>query len=195
MYNNSNCKCLQVYRRVSGMGQSHQCIRGKGAAQNAKLFSNIRIVIQIVHVAEKFRSEFANHSWRAQECRSTRFIITAFLPSGVPTSWPVCSCVHLAQGSSCQRSADTCRETPDNTCDDVGSQLKLCAEFYALVKGRSAGLGAVSVLKDLGVDINENTKIDKAVLEVRIDAPAGRGIAARRGAGRIRHVATSTLRV
>ena len=45
--------------------------------------------------------------------------------------------------------------------------------------------------KDLGVDISKKTKIDQAVLEVRIDASIG--IAARRGAGRIRHIATSTL--
>ena len=49
------------------------------------------------------------------------------------------------------------------------------------------------MLKDLGVDISKNTQIDKAVLEVRIDASAGRGIAARRGAGRIRHTATPTF--
>ena len=69
------------------------------------------------------------------------------------------------------------------------------SEFHALVKGTSAGLGAVSMLKDLGVDISENTKIDKAILEVRVDASAGRGIAVRRRAGRIRHIATPTLRV
>ena len=39
----------------------------------------------------------------------------------------------------------------------------------------------------------KNTKIDKAVLEVRVDASAGRGMAARRGTGRIRHIATQTL--
>ena len=58
-----------------------------------------------------------------------------------------------------------------------------------------AGRVAVSLLKDLGVDINKNTNIDKAVLEVRVDASAGRGIAVRRGARRIRHSATPTLRV
>ena len=67
------------------------------------------------------------------------------------------------------------------------------SEFYALVKGAAAGLGAVSMLRDFGVDINKNTKI--AVLEVRVDASAGRGIAVGRGAGRIRHVATPSLRV
>ena len=35
--------------------------------------------------------------------------------------------------------------------------------------------------KDLGVDISKNTKIDRAVLEVRVDASAGRGIAVRLG--------------
>ena len=67
------------------------------------------------------------------------------------------------------------------------------SEFYALVKGTSAGLEEVSMLKDLGVDISINIQIDKAVLEVRIDASAGRGIAVRRGAGRSRHIATPTL--
>ena len=40
------------------------------------------------------------------------------------------------------------------------------SELYALVKGRSAGVGAVSMLKDLGVNISKNTKSDKAVVEV-----------------------------
>ena len=56
------------------------------------------------------------------------------------------------------------------------------SEFYALVKETSAGLGAVSMPKDLGVDTSQSTKIDKAVLQVRIDASAGR-----------RHIATPTL--
>ena len=55
------------------------------------------------------------------------------------------------------------------------------SEFYALVKGTSAGLGAVAMLNDLGVNISKNTKIDKAALEVRVDASPGRGIAVRRG--------------
>ena len=69
------------------------------------------------------------------------------------------------------------------------------SEFYALVKVTSAGLGAVTMLKDLGVDISKNTQSDNTVLEVRVDASAGRGKAVRREAGRIRHVATPTLRV
>ena len=49
------------------------------------------------------------------------------------------------------------------------------------------------MLKDLGDDISKNTKIDKAVLEVRVDASSGRGMAVRRGAGRTHHIATPTL--
>ena len=49
------------------------------------------------------------------------------------------------------------------------------------------------MLRDLGVDISKNTQIAKAVPEVRIDASAGRGTAARRGAGRIRHITTPTF--
>ena len=54
------------------------------------------------------------------------------------------------------------------------------SEFYALVMGTSAGPGAVSTLKDLGVDMSKNNKFDKAVLELRVDASAGRGITVRR---------------
>ena len=36
------------------------------------------------------------------------------------------------------------------------------SEFYALVKGKSAGLGAVSILKDLGAYISKNTQIDQS---------------------------------
>ena len=70
--------------------------------------------------------------------------------------------------------------------------IALCwgeSEFYVLVSGTSAGLGAVSMLKDLGADISKNTQIGQAFLEVRIDASAGQGIAARRGA----HIATPTF--
>ena len=63
------------------------------------------------------------------------------------------------------------------------------SELYTLVKGTSAGL--VSMLKDLGVNISKNTKIDQA--EVRTGASAGRGKAVQRGAWRIRHIATPTL--
>ena len=42
------------------------------------------------------------------------------------------------------------------------------SEFYSPVKGTSAGLGAASMLRDSGVDISINTKIDEAVLFVTL---------------------------
>ena len=48
-----------------------------------------------------------------------------------------------------------------------------------MVKGASAGLASASILKDLGFGVSKNTKIDRAVLEVRIDAFTGRGISVR----------------
>ena len=48
-------------------------------------------------------------------------------------------------------------------------------------------------LKDLKVDISKNSKIDRAVLEVRVDTSAGRDIALRRGVRRIRHITTPSL--
>ena len=36
------------------------------------------------------------------------------------------------------------------------------------MKGRTAGLGAVSMLKDLGVDISKDTEIGKAVRSIEV---------------------------
>ena len=62
---------------------------------------------------------------------------------------------NLFYGSSMLRST--------NTTQGVSALSSAESEFYALVKGRSAGVGAVSMLKDLGVNIS---KSDKAVVEV-----------------------------
>ena len=48
-------------------------------------------------------------------------------------------------------------------------RVRVSQSFHALVKGTSAGLAAVSMLEDLGVDISKSTNNDRAVLEVRID--------------------------
>ena len=57
----------------------------------------------------------------------------------------------------------------------VSSTPRSQSSPYALVDGTSAGHGAVSMLKDLGVDFRKNTPVDRAVLEVRIGASTGRG--------------------
>ena len=60
------------------------------------------------------------------------------------------------------------------------------AEFYAAVKATSIGMGMTEMLKDMGVHATE-------ALTVHVDATAGLGIASRRGAGRIRHIACPAL--
>ena len=66
--------------------------------------------------------------------------------------------------------------------------LRSASSTQAVVKAVAAGLGAVAMLRDLGVKLTGDTTV-----EVKVDATAGRGVAMRRGAGRIRHIATPTL--
>ena len=60
------------------------------------------------------------------------------------------------------------------------------SEFYGGVKTASIGLGMIHLLRDMGVHLKEP-------LDLKLDASAGIGVAQRRGAGRIRHIATPTL--
>ena len=77
------------------------------------------------------------------------------------------------------------------------------AEFYAAVNAAAAGIGCFSMMRDLGVMLQQQgvevkakglgDGIDSPRLEIKLDATAGRAIAMRRGARRIRHIATPTL--
>ena len=58
------------------------------------------------------------------------------------------------------------------------------AEFYSILKGGSVGLGIKRMLEDMGV---------KVKLTVNTDASAAKGIAARRGAGKVRHIEVTQL--
>lgn len=58
------------------------------------------------------------------------------------------------------------------------------SEYYALAKAMSRGLGAKSMAKGLGVHLEVTT---------RCDGTAAKGIAARRGAGKLRHVDTQSF--
>ena len=60
------------------------------------------------------------------------------------------------------------------------------SEFYAAVKTASVSLGMQAMMKDLGVNMDKPIKL-------YVDSTACMGAAGRRGAGRIRHIATSTL--
>ena len=53
------------------------------------------------------------------------------------------------------------------------------SEFYGIVKGSSVGLGIKSILGDLGVKVR---------LRVYTDSSAAKGIASRRGLGKVRHI-------
>ena len=58
------------------------------------------------------------------------------------------------------------------------------AEFYGLVKGASQGIGVKNLLKEYGVE---------AKVTIKTDASAAKGIASRRGSGKVRHIEVSQL--
>jgi hypothetical protein len=58
------------------------------------------------------------------------------------------------------------------------------AEYYGMVKGASMAMGIRSMLQDLGVEMN---------VRLRTDASAAKGIASRRGLGKIRHIEVQQL--
>ncbi len=58
------------------------------------------------------------------------------------------------------------------------------AEYYGLVKGSSIGLGIRGIMSDLGV----NGKV-----KVLTDSSAAKGISARKGVGRVRHIEVNQL--
>ena len=58
------------------------------------------------------------------------------------------------------------------------------AEFYGIVKGGSQGLGAKGIIGDLGVMFG---------LVIHTAASAARGIALRKGLGKVRHIEVSQL--
>jgi hypothetical protein len=58
------------------------------------------------------------------------------------------------------------------------------AEYYGMVKGAATALGVRSMLHDLGVEVQ---------IRLRTDASAAKGIASRRGLGKIRHIEVNQL--
>ena len=58
------------------------------------------------------------------------------------------------------------------------------AEYYGVVKAASIGLGVRSMFADLGINMN---------IEVLTDATAAKGIASRKGLGKVRHMAVHYL--
>jgi hypothetical protein len=58
------------------------------------------------------------------------------------------------------------------------------AEFYGIVKGASVGMGIRSMMSDFGIQMT---------IKVNTDASAARGIACRRGLGKVRHIQVNQL--
>ena len=57
------------------------------------------------------------------------------------------------------------------------------AEYYAIVKGAERGIGIRSMLKDFQISEASNRHV-----EVKEDSSAAKGIASRRGLGKLKHV-------
>ena len=58
------------------------------------------------------------------------------------------------------------------------------AEYYGIVKGAGIAIGLQNMLKDFDVEMK---------IEIRTDASAAKGIANRRGLGKVRHMEVSQL--
>jgi hypothetical protein len=58
------------------------------------------------------------------------------------------------------------------------------AEYYGLVKGASQGLGIKAMFNELGIEVE---------VEIKTDASAAKGIALRRGLGKVRHIEVNQL--
>ena len=58
------------------------------------------------------------------------------------------------------------------------------AEYYGIVKGASIGLGLKSMMGDLGIEV---------AVKINTDASAAKGMANRRGLGKVRHIAVNQL--
>ena len=85
-----------------------------------------------------------------------------------------------------------------STTQTVVSLSRAEPEFYAAVKAAAAGIGCVSMMRDLGVILQQQgvevevkrlgDGVDSPRLEIKLDATAGRAIAMRPDARRIRHI-------
>ena len=86
------------------------------------------------------------------------------------------SCVIVMHGSHCIKTAATTQSVISLSTGE--------SEFYALVKAISVALGGQAMCADMGT---------RKTLRCWVDATAGKGIASRRGVGKIRHLHTQTL--
>ena len=101
----------------------------------------------------------------------------------VDSDWAGCLDTRRSTGCSVAMLGSACLMTTSTT-QSLQALSSGEAEFYSSVRGASLGLGLVSLAADFGVVLK---------LRLRIDASASIGVCNRKGAGRIRHIATRTL--
>ena len=135
-------------------------------------------------------------SWEMLK-RIGRFLLTAprvvwrYVRQNPQYALSVCSdsdwagCLNTRKSTSCTTVClgRHCLKTHSSTQDCIALSSGE-AEYYALVKAASMGIGMQSLARDLGTSA-----------EVRLwtDSAAAKGMASRRGAGRVRHIETATL--
>ena len=135
-------------------------------------------------------------SWAALK-RAVRFLLGAPRTVWVFSAKPMSGFLDVFTDSDHAGCQSTRRSTPalavvwngrllktQSTTQTVASLSSGESEFYSIVKATSAGLGMVAMSRDFGWELK---------LRIWRDASAGRGIASRRGAGKVRHMATQTL--
>ena len=88
------------------------------------------------------------------------------------------SCCMIFWGKHCLRSSSTTQAVVSLSSGE--------AEFYSAVKGASVSLGMIALMADMGVTPGQP-------ISLRVDSTACLGTAGRKGAGRIRHIATPSL--
>ena len=71
-----------------------------------------------------------------------------------------------------------------NTTQNVEALSSGEAEYYGLVKGGAQSIGFKKMMEELGVKIG---------VKLKTDASAAKGIATRRGMGKVRHIEVSQL--
>ena len=106
-----------------------------------------------------------------------------FLDVASDSDWAGClttrkstSCTVISLGRHCIKAHSSTQEVISLSSGE--------AEYYALVKAASMGIGMRNLAADLG-----------CTLEMRLgtDSSAAKGMASRRGAGKVRHIETASL--
>jgi hypothetical protein len=94
-----------------------------------------------------------------------------------------CAKTRKSTSGGCIMFGNHCIKTWSST-QDVVALSSGEAEYYAMVKAISQGIGVRNLLSDMGIKVS---------IQINTDASAAKAIASRRGCGRIRHIDVATL--